>query len=121
MRCQVPPNKHGGSCFYFGINPPVVHRVGTVIDASGVGSEVWQGQLPLVLEHVILPPTMALPMSTVKSPVAVAHLSCPLVPLVYSRAGDWCAPVPYEIYVVAAVDVAMTICMYVGKMGDHIL
>jgi hypothetical protein len=28
-----------------------------------------------------------------------------LVPRVYPREGDWCAPVPYEIYIVAAVDV----------------
>ena len=44
-------------------------------------------------------------MSPVKSPVAVAHLSHPLVPLVYPYAGDWCTPMPYEIYIVAAVDV----------------
>jgi hypothetical protein len=40
-------------------------------------------------------------MSLVKSP----NLSHPQVPLVYLSAGDWCTPVPYEIYVVAAVDV----------------
>jgi hypothetical protein len=44
-------------------------------------------------------------MSPLKSPVAVACLSCPQVPLVYSRAGDWCTPMPYEIYIVAVVDV----------------
>jgi hypothetical protein len=81
-----------------------VHHVRAVLDASGVWLEVWQGQLPLVLEHTLLPPTVTLPMSPVKSLIAVAHLSYPLVPLVYPRAGDWCAPVPYEIFAVAAVD-----------------
>jgi hypothetical protein len=91
--------------FYFGIGPPVVHHVSTVLDASGVGLEVWQGQLPLVVKYALSPPTMTLPISLVQSPVAVAHLSCPLVPLVYPRVGDWCAPMPYEIYIVAVVDV----------------
>jgi hypothetical protein len=50
--------------------------------------------------HYCLPP-----MSPVKSPVAVAHLSCPQVTLVYPCVGDWCAPVPYDIFIVAAVDV----------------
>jgi hypothetical protein len=82
-----------------------VHHLGTVLDASGIESEVWQGQITLVLEHALSPPTVTLPMSPVKSPVAVAHLSRPLVPLVYLHVEDWCAHVPYEIYVVGAVDV----------------
>jgi hypothetical protein len=82
-----------------------VHHVSAVLDASGVGSKVWQVQLPFVLEHAQLYPTVPIPMSPVKFSVAVAHLSCPLVSLVYPRAGDWCAPVPYEIYVIAVVDV----------------
>ncbi len=82
-----------------------MHQVSVVLDASGIGSEVWQGQLPLVVEHALSPPTVTLPMSPLQSPVAVAHLGHPLVPLVYPREGDWCAHVPYEIYVVAAVDV----------------
>ncbi len=61
--------------------------------------------IPPVLEHALSPPTVTLPMSPVKSPVAVACLSCPQVPGVYPHAGDWCTPVPYEIYIVAAVDV----------------
>ena len=68
---------------YFSIGPPIVHCVDTVLDASGVGLEVWQGQPPLVVEHALSPPTMTLPMSPVQSPVAVAHLGHPLVPLVY--------------------------------------
>jgi hypothetical protein len=88
---------------YFGIDPPVVHRISTVLDAFGIGLE--QGQLPLVVEHALSPPTVTLPMSPVQAPVAVEHLGHPLVPLVHPREGDWCAPVPYEIYVVAAVDV----------------
>jgi hypothetical protein len=90
---------------FFCIGPPIVHRVDAVLDASSVGSEVWQGQLPLVVEHALSPPTVTLPMSPVQAPVAVAHLGHPLVPLVYPHEGDWCAPTPYEIYVVAAVDV----------------
>jgi hypothetical protein len=90
---------------YFGIGLPVVHRVDAVLDASGIGSEVLQGQLPLVVEHALSPPTVTLPMSSVQAPIAVAHLGHPLVPLVYPRKGERCAPVPYEIYVVAAVDV----------------
>ena len=66
---------------YFGNGLPVVHCVGTVLVASGIGLEVWQGQLPLVMEHTLSPPTVTLPMSPVQSPVAVAHLSCPLAPL----------------------------------------
>jgi hypothetical protein len=91
---------------YFGIGPPVVHHVNTVLDASGISLEVWQGQLPLVVEHALSPPTVTLPMSPVQAPVAVAHLGHPLVPLVYPHEGDWCAPVPYEIYGVAVVDVS---------------
>jgi hypothetical protein len=90
---------------YFSNGPPVVRCVGTVCDASGVGSEVWQGQLHLVMEQALSPPTVTLPMSPVQTPAAVAHLGRPLVPLVYSHEGDWCAPLPYEIYVVTAVDV----------------
>ncbi len=90
---------------YFGNGPPIVDRVGAVLDVSGFGLEVWQGQLPLVMEHALFPHTMTLPMSPVQPPVAVAHLGQPLVPLVYPREGDWCSPVPYEIYIVAAVDV----------------
>jgi hypothetical protein len=44
-------------------------------------------------------------MSPVKSPVDVACLDCPQVPLVYTHAGDWCTPVPYETYIIAVVDV----------------
>ncbi len=91
--------------FCFGIGPPIVHRIGAVLDASGVGLEVWQGQLSLVVDHALSPPTVTLPMSPVQAPVAVAHLGHPLVPLVYPCEGDWCAPMPYEIYVVAVVDV----------------
>jgi hypothetical protein len=90
---------------YFGIGPPIVHCVGAVLDASGIGSEVWQGQLLLVVEHALSPPTVTLPMSPVQTPVAVAHLGHPLVPFVYPHEGDWCAPMPFEIYVVAAGDV----------------
>jgi hypothetical protein len=90
---------------YFGIGPPVLHCVDAVLDASNVSSEVWQGQLPLVVEHALSLPTVTLPMSPVQAPVAVAHLGHPLFPLVYPREGDWCAPLPYEIYLVAAVDV----------------
>ncbi len=90
---------------YFGIGPPVVHRVGNVLDASGIGLEVWQGQLPLVVEHALSSPTVTVPMSPVQTPVAVAHLGHPLVPLVYPCEGYWCALVSYEAYVVAAVDV----------------
>jgi hypothetical protein len=90
---------------YFGISPPVVHRIGDVLDASGVGLEVWQGQLPLVVEHTLSSPTVTVPMSPVQTSVAVAHLGHPLVPLVYPCEGDWCALVPYEIHVVAVVDV----------------
>jgi hypothetical protein len=68
---------------YFGNGPPVVNHIGTVLDASGVGSEVWQGKLPLVVEHALFPPTVTLPMFPVQTPVAVAHLGHPLVPLVY--------------------------------------
>ncbi len=68
---------------YLGIGPPVVHCVGTVLDASGVGLEVWGGQLPLVMDHTLSAPTVTLPMSSVQTPVAVAHLGPPLVPLVY--------------------------------------
>ncbi len=89
---------------YFGIDPPVVHHVGAVLDESGVGSEVWQNQLPPILEHALLPPTMTLSMSPVIFHVAFAQLSPPQVPLIYPRAGGWCAPVSYEICV-AAVDV----------------
>ena len=35
----------------FSIGPPIVHHVDAVLDASGVGLEVWQGRLPLVVEH----------------------------------------------------------------------
>ncbi len=90
---------------YFGIGPPVVHCVGAALNASGIGLEVWQGQLPLVVEHALSPPTVTLLMSPVQSPVAFAHLGHPLVPLVYPHKGDWCASVPYEIYIAAAVDV----------------
>jgi hypothetical protein len=90
---------------YLGISPPIVYCIDAVLDTSGISSEVWQGQLPLVLEHALSPPTLTLPMSPVQAPVAVAHLGHPLVPLVHPREGDWCAPVPYEIYVVAVVDV----------------
>ncbi len=82
-----------------------MHRVGAVLDASGVGSEVWQGQLPLVVAYALSPPTVTLPTSPVQTPVAVAHLDHPLVPLEYLREGNWCAPVPYEIYVVTVEDV----------------
>ncbi len=68
---------------YFGSGLPIVHRVGAVLDASGIGLEVWQSQLPLVVEHTLSPPTDTLPMSPVQTPVAVAHLGHPLVPLVY--------------------------------------
>ncbi len=91
--------------FYVGIGPPVVHTSSTVLYASGIGSEVWQDQLPLVMEHALSPSTVTLPISPVQSPVVVAHLGFPLVPLVYPHEGDWCAPVAYEIYVVAALDV----------------
>jgi hypothetical protein len=67
----------------FWISPPVVHLVGAVLDVSGARSEVWQGQLLLVVEHALSPPTMTLPMSPVQTPVAVAHLGRPLVPVVY--------------------------------------
>ncbi len=70
---------------YFGNGPPVVHHVGAVLDASVVELEVWQGQVPLVVGHALAPPTVTLPMSPVQSPVAVAHLGHPLVPLVYPR------------------------------------
>ncbi len=70
---------------YFGNSPPIVYRVGTILDVSGIGSEVWQVQLPLVTEHTLSPPTMTLPMSPVQTPVAVAHLGHPLVLLVYPR------------------------------------
>jgi hypothetical protein len=70
---------------YFGNGPPVVHRVGAVLDASGVGSRVWQGQPLLVVEHELSSPTMNLLISPLHSPVAVAHLGHPLVPLVYPR------------------------------------
>ncbi len=68
---------------YFGTGPPVVHCIGAVLDVPGVRSRVWQSQLPLVLEHALSPPTMTLPVSPVQSPIAVAHLGHPLVPLVY--------------------------------------
>ncbi len=68
---------------YFGNGLPVVHCVGTVLDASDVRLEVWQGQLPLVVEHALSPPTVTLPMSPVQTPVAVAHLGHPLVSRVY--------------------------------------
>jgi hypothetical protein len=90
---------------YFGNGPPVVHHIGAVLDATGIGLEVWQGQLSLLVEHALSPPTVTLSMSSVQAPVAVVYLGHPLVPLVYPSEGDWCAPVPYEIYVVAAVDV----------------
>jgi hypothetical protein len=70
---------------YFGISPPFLHCVGAVLDASGVELEVWQGKLPLVVEHALSPSTVILPMSPVQTPVAVAHLGHPLVPLVYPR------------------------------------
>ena len=70
---------------YFSNSLPVVHCVGTVLDASDVRLEVWQGQLPLVVEHALSPPTVTLPMSPVQFPVSVAHLGHPLVPLVYPR------------------------------------
>ncbi len=90
---------------YFGIGPPVVHCVDAVLDASGIRSEVWQGQLPLVVEHALSPPTVTLSMSLVQAPVAVTHLGHSLVPLVYPHEGDWGAPVPYEMYFVAVEDV----------------
>ncbi len=52
---------------YFGNGPLVVHQDGAVLDASGVGLEVWQGQLPLVVEHALSPPTVTLPMSPVQT------------------------------------------------------
>ena len=70
---------------YFSNGLPVVHHVGAVLDASGVRSEVWQGQLPFAIKHALSPPTVTLPMSSVQTPVAVAHLGHPLVPLVYPR------------------------------------
>ena len=70
---------------YFGIGPPIVHHIGTVLDASSIRLEVWQGQLPLVMEHTLSPPTLTLPMFLVQTPVAVAHLGHPLVSLVYPR------------------------------------
>jgi hypothetical protein len=70
---------------YFDNSPPVVQCVDAVLDASGVGSEVWQGQPPLVMEHALSPPTVTFPISPVQTPVAVAHLGHPLVPLVYPR------------------------------------
>ena len=70
---------------YFGNGPPIVHCVGAFLDASGIGLEVWQGQLPHVVEHALSPPTVTLPMSPVQTPIAVAHLGHPLVPLVYPR------------------------------------
>jgi hypothetical protein len=79
MGCQVPSNKQGGSCN----GPPIVHHVSAVLDVSGIGLEVWRGQLPLVVEHALSCPTVTLPMSPVQTPVAVAHLGHPLVPLVY--------------------------------------
>ncbi len=66
---------------------------------------MWQGQLLLVLEHALSPPTVTLVMSPAQTPVAVAHLGPPLGPVVYPRAGDWCAPLPYEVYIVTVVDV----------------
>ncbi len=69
----------------FGNGPPVVHHVGAVLDESGVGLEVWGGQFPLVMEHALSPPTVTLPMSPAQTPVAVAHLGHPLVPLVNPR------------------------------------
>ncbi len=68
---------------YFGNGLPVVNCVGAFCNVSGVRLEVWQGQLPLVMEHALSPPTVTLPMSPVQTPVAVAHLGHPLVPLVY--------------------------------------
>jgi hypothetical protein len=73
---------------YFGFSPPLVHRVDAVLDASGVRLEVWQGQLPIVVEHALSPSTVTLPMSPAQALVAVAHLGHPLVPLVYPREGD---------------------------------
>jgi hypothetical protein len=70
---------------YFGNGPPVVHHIGAVLDAFGIGLEVWQGQPNLVMEHALSPPTVTLPISPVQTPVAVAHLGHPLVPLVYPR------------------------------------
>jgi hypothetical protein len=70
---------------YFGNGPPVVHCLSTVLDACGVGLEVWRGQPPLVVKHALSPPTVTLPISPVQTPVAVAHLGHPLVPLVYPR------------------------------------
>jgi hypothetical protein len=70
---------------YFGNGLPVVHCIGTVLDASGIGLEVWRGQPPLVVEHALSPPTVTLPMSPVQTLVAVAHLGPPLDPLVYPR------------------------------------
>jgi hypothetical protein len=67
---------------YFDIGPPIVHCINAVLDASGIRSEVWQGQLPFVVEHALSPPTITLPMSPVQVPVAVAHLGHPLIPLV---------------------------------------
>jgi hypothetical protein len=60
-----------------------MHFVGTVLDASSVGSEVWQGQPPLVVEHALSPPTVTLPISPVQTPVAVEHLGHLLDPLSY--------------------------------------
>jgi hypothetical protein len=70
---------------YFGNGLPIVHRVSAVLGASGIRLEVWQGQLPLVVEHALFPPTMTLPISPVQAPVAVVYLGHPLVPLVYPR------------------------------------
>jgi hypothetical protein len=42
---------------YFGNGLPVVHRVGAVLDAPSIRLEVWRGQLPLVVEHALSPPT----------------------------------------------------------------
>ncbi len=70
---------------YFGIGLPIVHYVGTVLDVSSIRSEVWQGQLPLVVEHALSAPTVTLPMSPVQTFVAVAHLGPPLVPFLYPR------------------------------------
>jgi hypothetical protein len=68
---------------YFGIGPPIVHRIGAALDASGIGLRVWQGQTPLVMEHALSPSTVTLPISPVQSPVAFEHLGHPLVPLVH--------------------------------------
>ena len=70
---------------YFGNGLPVVHCVATFLDASCFRLEVWQGQLPLVVEHALSSPTVTLPMSPIQIPVAVAHLGHPLVPLIYPR------------------------------------